>query len=335
MNIRFLESLVVLARVRSFSETARVLNATQAAISQRIASLEDELGAPLVERGARVLALTPMGEQVVRQAERILQIERDLLASAKPGAPPAGRVRIGAIESVVHTWLSPLVRALAERLPQIEPDITVDTSRNLQELFRQRGLDLMVQNDAFADATGSLDFLRLTPLCQLPVEWIAAPQLVGARRRIGLAELARLPLLTFSRTSSPQAHLRALFLEGEAEPRICNFPSVQSIIQLVAGAYGVAAIPAIFVRRELEAGTLRRLEGPALPPLVIGMATRRDAGSAVQATHALACEVSHGFCTEAGEGWAQSLMESVTEAPAESVAEGAAGAAPVAVVGAA
>ncbi len=308
VNLRFLETLVVLARVRNFSETARVLNATQAAISQRISSLEEELGISLVERGSRMLALTPMGAQVVRQAERILQIERDLLDATRPGATPAGRVRIGAIESVVHTWLSPLVRALAERLPQIEPDITVDTSRNLQELFRQRGLDLMVQNDAFADATGTLEFLE-TPLCSFPVDWIAAPQLVGARRRISVAELARLPLLTFSRTSSPQAHLRALFVEGEAEPRICNFPSVQSIIQLVAGAYGVAAIPAIFVRRELEAGSLRRLDGPALPPVAISVTSRRGAGSAVQATHSLACEVSHGFCMEAGEGWAQSLLE--------------------------
>lgn len=54
MNTRFLETLVVLARVGSFRETAQVLNATQAAISQRIASLEDELGVFLVDRGRAV-----------------------------------------------------------------------------------------------------------------------------------------------------------------------------------------------------------------------------------------------------------------------------------------
>lgn len=90
MNTRFLETLVVLARVGSFRETAQILNATQAAISQRIASLEDELGAHLVDRSARRLTLTAAGEQVVRQARRILELERALVASTRPEAPPAG-----------------------------------------------------------------------------------------------------------------------------------------------------------------------------------------------------------------------------------------------------
>ncbi|MEF7616755.1 LysR family transcriptional regulator [Aquincola sp. MAHUQ-54] len=306
MNTRFLETLVVLARVRSFRETAQVLNATQAAISQRIASLEDELGTELVDRSSRRLMLTPAGEQVVRQAERILQLEHELVQSTRPEAPPAGRVRIGAIESVVHTWLSPLIRVLAERHPQVNPDITVDTARNLQDQFRQRKLDVMIQNDPYAEAVGTMDY-DVAPLCEFPVRWVARPDLVPASGTVTIEDLERVPVLTFSKTSSPQAHVRSLFVGRELEPRVCSFPSVESIIQLVGDGYGIAAIPPVFVRERLERRELFQCDGPRLPSMVITAISERSAGAAVRATQAVTCEVAAQYCERMGEDWARKL----------------------------
>jgi DNA-binding transcriptional LysR family regulator len=306
MNTRFLETLVVLARVGSFRETAQVLNATQAAISQRIANLEDDLGVELVDRSQRRLTLTAAGEQAVRQAQRMLDLERELRASTRPEAPPAGRVRLGAIESVVRTWLSPLVRLLAERHPQIDLDITVDTSKNLHEALRNRKLDLMVQNDPYAPAVGSTDH-RVTPLCEFALHWIARPELAPLRGALTLEQLERVPLLTFSRTSSPQAHVRALFADRPAEPRVSNFPSVESIIQLVRDGYGIAAIPPVFVRDDLASGTLRLCPGPALPPMTISAISEREASSAVRATQALTAEVVAHYCAGQDPAWVRPL----------------------------
>ena len=71
-------------------------------------------------------------------------------------------------------------------------------------------------------------------------------------RALTLEDLQLKPVLTFSRTSSPHAHVRALFAARAIEPRVCSVPSVESIIQLVSDGYGVAAIPPIFVRKQLE-----------------------------------------------------------------------------------
>ncbi|MBQ0933381.1 LysR family transcriptional regulator [Ideonella alba] len=306
MNTRFLETLVVLARVGSFRETAQVLNATQAAISQRIANLEDDLGVELVDRSQRRLTLTAAGEQAVRQAQRMLDLERELRASTRPEAPPAGRVRLGAIESVVRTWLSPLVRLLAERHPQIDLDITVDTAKNLHEALRHRKLDLMVQNDPYAPAVGSTEH-RVTPLCEFALHWIARPELAPQRGALTLAQLERVPLLTFSRTSSPQAHVRALFADRGTEPRICNFPSVESIIQLVRDGYGIAAIPPVFVGPDLDSGALRLCEGPALPAMTITTTSEREAPPAVRATQLLTAEVVARYCAEQRPDWVRRL----------------------------
>src|SRR6218665_120003 len=263
MNTRFLETLVVLSRLKSFRETAQVLHTTQAAASQRIAALEDELGVFLVDRSHRTLTLTPVGEQVVRQAERMLALERELKRATQPDAPPAGRVRIGVIETVVHTWLTPLIHGLTRRFPAVDPDITVEPARNLREQFRQHKLDLLIQNDPVEEAAGNVE-LEVTPLSRFPIRWIARPDVWRTQDMLTLEDLERIPVLTYVRTSSPHAHVRALFAGRETEPRICSFPSVQSIVQLVKEGFGVAAIPPIFVQREIEAGDLKLCQRP--PP---------------------------------------------------------------------
>lgn len=297
---------MVLSQAGSFRETAQLMITTQAAISQRIASLESELGTSLVVRSVRGITMTPVGEQVVRQAKRMLSIERELRACAKPGAPVAGRVRIGTIESIVRTWLSPLIRQLDERHPLVQPDITVAPAQDLQDLLRQRKLDLLIQNDPCAEVASSLDYQQL-PLCEFPVCWVARPDLLPGDRALTLEDLELRPLLTFSRTSSPHAHVRALFIGREIEPRVCSVPSVESIIQLVCDGYGIAAIPPIFVRKQLEQGLLRQIEGPALPSMTITVIHTRPAGTAVDATLQLVREVATAYCEQSGQTWARSL----------------------------
>jgi DNA-binding transcriptional LysR family regulator len=238
----------------------------------------------------------------------VLFRSRDLRACTRPEAPPAGRVRLGAIESVVRTWLSPLVRLLAERHPQIDLDITVDTAKNLQEAYRARRLDLMVQNDPYAPAVGNTDH-RETPLCELSLHWIARPELVPGAAPLTLEELGQVPLLTFSRTSSPQAHVRALFADRGLEPRVCSFPSVESIIQLVRDGYGIAAIPPVFVHQELASGELPLCDGPPLPTMTITALSERETPPAVRATQALTAEVVAGYCASMRPAWVRPLTE--------------------------
>ena len=306
MNTRFLETLVMLDRLKSFRETAQMLCTTQAAVSKRIEALEEELGVLLVDRAQRTLKLTIIGEQVVRQAEQILALEKQLKLSVRPDAPPSGRVRIGVIETVVHTWLTPLIHMLSERLPAIEPDITVDTAHNLRDQFRRRKFDLMIQNDDIADVANDGES-AVTSLCRFPMLWVARPAVLPKARTLRLEDLERVPVLTFSRTSGPRAHVSALFVGRVAEPRVCSFPSVQSIIQLTKGGFGVAAIPPIFVRKELAEGYLEIRDGPTLPPMVITLAHLRDTAPAVQAVAKLTRAIVADYCAEAGEEWVSAL----------------------------
>jgi len=313
LNTRFLETLVVLTRVGSFRETAEALHVTQTAVSQRIASLEDLIGLELIDRSSRKLALTPQGEYIVTQAKRMLKLEKEMLQYARSDTPPSGKVGIGATETVVKTWLSPLILELNQTLPLIDPEITVDTSANLKDLFRRKKIDVLIQDTPFPEATGTSDFL-VRPICDYVVHWVASPKLVPHTQRMSLQELAEYRLLTFSRQSLPRAHLQNLFMDRELEPTICSFPSVESILQLVLDGYGVAAIPGAFGVKELEAGTLVRLAGPALPTINTTAITRRGETAAIRETAKLAvhmaAQLAQRLHERTGQAWMHAARES-------------------------
>ena len=73
MNLRFLETFVWVARLKSFRLTAQKLFTTQAAVSSRIAALEADLGVKLLLRDSRGVSLTPEGSKVLEHAERMLE----------------------------------------------------------------------------------------------------------------------------------------------------------------------------------------------------------------------------------------------------------------------
>lgn len=80
MESIYLKTLVEVARVGNITRAAEILAVTQSAASRRIKFMEDQYGQPLLDRSGPVLRLTTAGSVVLEQAEKILEIERDLLS---------------------------------------------------------------------------------------------------------------------------------------------------------------------------------------------------------------------------------------------------------------
>lgn len=138
MNLKFLETFVWVARLKSFSLTAEKLFTTQAAISSRIAVLEGELGVKLFLRDSRGVSLTPQGLKVLEHAEQMLDTLHLLKQSIEAPSSKVGRIRIGVMDTVIHTWLSPLVTELMDHYPQVEIELVADTSLNLCDQLQKR-----------------------------------------------------------------------------------------------------------------------------------------------------------------------------------------------------
>jgi DNA-binding transcriptional LysR family regulator len=236
MNIKFLETFIWVARLNSFRLTAERLFTTQAAVSGRIAALEAELGVRLFLRDARGATLTAEGRAALAHAEQILETYQALRQSADLGG--AGRLRLGVIDSVVHSWLAPLMGELQKRFPALEVELQVDTARPLLELLRRGPLDLALQTDPLAS-----DSLRSVRLLRMRMAWLARRDGTEPGARC-LADLAGERLLTFSRHSRPHQDLLSLLhAAGIATPRVSCINSLAAMERLLLDGYGVAVMP--------------------------------------------------------------------------------------------
>ncbi|MGL6092871.1 MAG: LysR family transcriptional regulator, partial [Pseudomonas paracarnis] len=93
MNLKFLETFVWVAKLKSFRLTAEKLFTTQASISSRIAVLESELGVKLFLRDSRGVSLTPEGLKVLDYAEQMMVTMQGLKQSLETTSSKVGRIR--------------------------------------------------------------------------------------------------------------------------------------------------------------------------------------------------------------------------------------------------
>ncbi|MFP3552986.1 LysR family transcriptional regulator [Paraburkholderia sp. SIMBA_049] len=265
MNLRFLETFVWLARLRSFRLTAERLHATQAAISSRISALEQELGVRLFERGSKEATLTQDGSKALPFAEQMLKLNQAMLASVGDRSKVSGLLRLGAIESIVHTWLPDLLKRIRDEYPNLVIELTSDTSANLSAQLANGHIDVSFQTTSVAGAD-----MTNVPLGSLPMRWMASPALNLSAQALTETELAAYPVISFARHSPPHEFLTGLFAaNGDVQVQINCLSSVAAIIRLVVDGFGIAVLPPAFVMRELEAGQLQLLQVthrvPALP----------------------------------------------------------------------
>lgn len=119
MDIRFLESFIVVADCGSIAEAARRLNLTPAALSQRLRTLEQDLDHSLVIRVGRTVQPTASGLAVLGHARKLIEAARDLRAIAAQDEP-AGQLRLGAVATSLTGLLPDIIARLRERHPRIE-----------------------------------------------------------------------------------------------------------------------------------------------------------------------------------------------------------------------
>lgn len=280
MNLRFVEAFHWAATLKSVTRAAEKLFITQSALSSRIATLEAEIGVLLLDRRDKQFRLTMAGTRFLRHAERLLSLQRDIKAEFGSGAERTMSLRIGVIESVLHSWLIEWLQALRREHPALELALTVETTPVLMDQLRRGGADLVL---AALPAEG--DGVQTRALAAMPMVFVGQ-RLRHGRRRYTLAQLtAQDELLTFQRGSQPHVALLDLCRQqGVEAPRVHTISSISAMVQLVEQGFGVATLPQAAVARLADALGLCavRCDAP-LAPLPIHLSWREDPATSAAA----------------------------------------------------
>lgn len=120
MELHQLRTFVAVGREAHLTRAAELLCLSQPAVSAHVKALEEELGLPLFERGAKGMTLTPAGRQLLEHAEKVLAARQEMIhAAGRIKGAVSGNLRVGTVGDAEMLRLGPLIARMAQRHPHV------------------------------------------------------------------------------------------------------------------------------------------------------------------------------------------------------------------------
>lgn len=192
MELRQLKYFVKSAEYLNFSVAAKHLYITQSTLSQQIKQLEFELGFELFLRNSRHISLTEAGEEFLPFARKTIQDAEDGVQRLHDlQHVKAGKLRVGVTYSL-STVLTEGLLEFMKVFPDIKLEVCYKTVNELLVLLKERELDFVLSYKPLFDAHD----VESKPLFENALALVVAKDHhLASRRRIGLNELADIPLV--------------------------------------------------------------------------------------------------------------------------------------------
>src|SRR5512135_969445 len=282
-------AFLTVARRRSLSRAASELDLGQPTISDRLRSLERELGAPLVRRQGRGVTLTPEGEAFLSYAQRTLDVlkqGRETVRAAHTGS--GGRVSIAVTVTAGAYLFAPALVAFQREYPDIDVQVRSAHSWESPGLLLDDVVQLaLISGPIVHPQIETVQTFRTKLICVAGAGRSGAPRSLGA---ISRSDLATDRLLVSYWGPAYQSFLEEVKTSAiDGGKRWMTISPVELVKGLLIAGVGVSIIPEISARLELKAGTLIELplQDAPLPAWQIAL-IRRNHRSHPHAAAALA-----------------------------------------------
>jgi LysR family hydrogen peroxide-inducible transcriptional activator len=254
MTLTELRYIVAVARERHFGRAAEACFVSQPTLSVAIKKLEEELDVKLFERGTNEVSVTPLGEEIVRQAQSVLEQAAGIKEIAKRGKDPlAGPLRLGIIYTIGPYLLPDLVKQAIERTPQMPLVLQENFTVKLLEMLRTGELDCAILAEPFPD-TG----LAMAPLYDEPF-MVAVPKThaLATAKSISAETLKQETMLLLGTGHCFRDHVLEVCPEyarfsSDAEGIRKSFEgsSLETIKYMVASGMGITVVPQLSVAKD-------------------------------------------------------------------------------------
>lgn len=279
MTLTELRYIVAVAREKHFGRAAEACFVSQPTLSVAIKKLEEELDVKLFERGANEVSVTPLGEEIVRQAQSVIEQAAGIKEIAKRGKDPvSGPLRLGVIYTIGPYLLPDLVRQAIDRVPQMPLMLQENFTVKLLDMLRTGELDAAIMAEPFPD-TG----LAVAPLYDEPF-MVAVPKShpLAKRKRISAEELKQETMLLLGTGHCFRDHVLEVCPEyarfaSDAEGIRKSFEgsSLETIKYMVASGMGVTVVPQLSVPKDTQQHVCYVPFTPPAPTRRVVLAWRR------------------------------------------------------------
>ncbi|MBK6865792.1 MAG: LysR family transcriptional regulator [Ideonella sp.] len=280
MTLTELRYIVALARERHFGRAAEACFVSQPTLSVAIKKLEEELEVKIFERASGEVGVTPLGEEIVRQAQAVIEMAAGIKETAKRGKDPlAGPLRLGLIYTIGPYLLPTLVRQAIKRVPQMPLVLQENFTARLLEMLRNGELDCAILAEPFPD-TG----LAVAPLYDEPF-MVAVPRghPLAKRASVAAEALKHETMLLLGTGHCFRDHVL------EACPEYARFASnaegirksfegssLETIKHMVASGMGITVVPQLSVPHDKQPHVVYLPFSDPVPTRRVVLAWRRS-----------------------------------------------------------
>jgi LysR family hydrogen peroxide-inducible transcriptional activator len=254
MTLTELRYIVAVARERHFGRAAEACFVSQPTLSVAIKKLEDELDVRLFERGGNEVSVTPIGESIVEQAQRVIEQAAAIKELAKRGKDPlAGPLRLGVIYTIAPYLLPELVRNVIKRSPQMPLMLQENFTTRLLEMLRTGELDAAILAAPFPDQG-----LAVSPLYDEPF-LVAVPRThaMATCKELSAEAIKDETMLLLGTGHCFRDHVLDVCPEfarfspsSEGIRKSFEGSSLETIKQMVASGMGITVVPKLSVPRQ-------------------------------------------------------------------------------------
>lgn len=274
MTLTELQYIVAVAQERHFGRAAERVFVTQPALSLAIKKLEDELQTTIFERRQNRVELTSLGEQIVHQAQRVLEeAERIKLLAAQGKDQLNGLLRFGVIATVGPYILPDLVPLLNARAPKMPLELEENLTLNLAGMLKSGKLDVIMIALPFDEPAVVTTPLYDEPFKALvPVGHPWQKKKLLDSRQLGSEKV----LLPHAGHCFRQQVLDTCPELSRSDAEGWHGNSLETIRQMVASGFGITVLPCSALTPKYENKRLIAIDlAKPVPGRRIGLAWRR------------------------------------------------------------
>ncbi|MBW3111008.1 LysR family transcriptional regulator [Bacillus sp. MCCB 382] len=252
MDINYLYTFKEVAKWGSYTKTGEELGYAQSSVTTQIKKLEDHYQVKLFERVGRKMRLTQSGEELYFYVEKILSLLDEAEERISKESNLRGTVRIGTVESLAAYFITPYIKELKGKHPDLKILLESGLCPNLKEGTLQGKFDISILLDRLSEHPD----LMTIPIRQEKLVMIAPPRhRLNGLKEMNLKELETETLILTEEGCSYRVLLEQLLKEENIQAKsVISFSSLEAIKQCVADDLGLAIMPEIAVKKDIESG---------------------------------------------------------------------------------
>ncbi len=258
MEIRNLETFVLVAQTKSFTKAAEQLSYAQSTVTIQIQQLENELGYPLFDRIGKSVSLTANGNEFLNHATQILALVDKASSLNKNLKETKGVLRIGALESLLLSHVLKVVPKFKEEYPMLDIKLEMGHSTELIHKLKENGLDLVY---VFGEVNNDVDLKSFYIKKQEVIFVCGANHYLADKKGITLEELFAEDFIMTENTGFCNTTLKKIAFEnGFILKNKIEVDSIFAVAELVKANGGLAFLPECAVESYLKNNTLKKIE---------------------------------------------------------------------------